>query len=154
MDTVRAKYNGSEVLVMETSSGLPDFQENPSFIDYLSHLSLSGWTSVAANFEKDELFMQLVHINEIPYPIPIYTLHTLCQTPKRRAASLSVTINELSSLASGIQEAAVRQGWQVLATSKPVLRRGGLFIVLSLWMKGNQPGGHPDSTRFLTPGSE
>jgi hypothetical protein len=55
-----------------------------------------------------------------------------------------ITFPELSALASGLQEAAARQGWQVLATSKPFLMKGGFTIVLSLWMKDN-PLDYPPS---------
>ncbi len=148
MDTIRAKYDGSELLVVERSAGLPESPANSSFMDYLAFLSITGWKAARASFVKEELKLHVERMTEIPYPtIPLYLIQTLHQTPTRRG--VLTTFPELNTLASGLQEAAIRQGWQVLATSKPLLRRGGFTVILSLWMKDNPPDAFPPTISFL-----
>jgi hypothetical protein len=147
METIHAKYDGNALAVFDNSSGLPTPPEHSGLIDYLSSLSLTGWEVVEASFTKEELTLQIHRTDQIPYPIPVYLIQTLNQTPNRRG-NLDLTWNELNGLVSSLQETAIRLGWQVLATSKPMLRKGRLLVSISLWVKENPPGNNPPTSRF------
>jgi hypothetical protein len=139
--TVKAKYDGCELVVIASSSNFPDWasRESMPFMVYLSFLSaqnsenwVDGWRGVRAFFSDYELTIEMESFElrkGTLFPIYLVQKNDLTFTEKFGKPFLET-----------IKQPYIQAGWRELATSQPMVSRMGSLSVLTLWTKESLSG--------------
>ncbi len=131
LSTVRARFDGKELVVFDRSPELP--QTSDPLLQYLNTLSLSGWKAVRGKFDGWEITLQMEQQNATSsktgssYMIPI--LHQISSPGSR-----SATAAQHKQLMDTLQKSGIKEGWAVLAGPKD-FSIGSELWTISIWVK-------------------
>ena len=139
--TIKAKYDGRELVVIASSSNFPAWARRQSmpFMVYLTFLSaqdnqdrVDGWRAVRAFFSDYEITIEMESF-EIRKGIlfPIYLV---------QKNDLSFREKFGKQFIEKLKQPYIQAGWRELATSQPLVSRMGSLSVLTLWTKESLSG--------------
>jgi hypothetical protein len=131
MATIRAEFDGTEFLITDRISDLQDHYAGRKFLPYLSFLSATGWQVMRGRFDGWVVVIDLEKQMETPYQISAFMLLMFNHFPA--PDGLSATVDLQSRLLNELQAIRVKEGWEILAGPKHLVKDG--IWTISLWVK-------------------
>ena len=140
-NTIKAKYDGSNLVVIAGSSNFPAWvsRESMPFMVYLTYLSaqdnqdwVDGWRAVQASFSDYEITIEMES-----FEIQEGTLFPMYLVQKD---DISFKEKFSKPFIEKLKQPYIQAGWRELATSKPLVSRMGSLSVLTLWTKESLSG--------------
>lgn len=139
--TIKAKYDGRELVVISSSSNFPawaSWQSMP-FMVYLTFLSardnpdrVDGWRALRAFFSDYELTIEMESFEIRKGTLfPIYLL---------QKNDLSFKEKFGKPFLEQLKQPYIQAGWRELAASQPLVSRMGSLSVITLWTKESLSG--------------
>ena len=140
-NTIKAKYDGSDLVMIASSPTLPSWKSCQSmpFMVCLSFLSaqdnqdwVDGWRGFQAFFSDYEITIEMERFEIRKGTLfPIYLLQKNDLPFKERFGKPFV---------EKLKQPYIQAGWRELATSKPLVSRMGSLSILTLWTKESLSG--------------
>ncbi len=131
LSTIRARFDGKELVVFEQGPELPPTHD--PLLLYLNSLSLSGWKAVRAKFDSWEVTLSVEQQAEAPYKTgAAYMIPILHQSPCPGGPTAAG--RQHKQLMETLQKSGVKDGWEILAGPKQFSIHSELWTI-SIWMK-------------------
>jgi hypothetical protein len=131
MATVRAEFDGTEFLMTDRISDLQGQYAGQKLLPYLNYLCSTGWRVMRGRFDGWAVVIDLEKQMDTPCQMSAFMLLMLNHFPAPDGLIAAVDLQ--SRLLNELQLIRVKEGWEILAGPKHLVKDG--IWTVSLWVK-------------------